>query len=99
LCHLQGVDPQVLTQVSDPVPQHLVLPGQHLGLGLVECALVPAAQRKMLATVLADRRGSQSRRRTTTGCPRSVSQVIARDIEGAARDSGRSRHGARGGDV
>lgn len=49
------------TQIPNSVPQHLVLPRQHLRLGLVKGALVATGQRQRLATVLADGRGSQSR--------------------------------------
>lgn len=83
--------------------QHLVLPYQHLRFRLVECALVPPAERRPLAQVhRADRRGPQPGRRPLASSParspRPAVQVGSRHVEGAARVtlSRRLRERARG---
>lgn len=35
-----------LTQLSDPELEHLILPRQHLGLGLVECCIIAGASKQ-----------------------------------------------------
>lgn len=68
--------------------EHLVLPGQHLGLGLIERALVPSAQREWFPAILADGRRSKPWRGTAAGGSGPVPQVVAGKIEGAAREDG-----------
>lgn len=80
--------------------EHLVLAGEHLGLGLVESALVAAGEAQGFAgdcAVAADRSGAQSGRRGAAWCSRpSLLEVGPRQVEGAARLHGRPRQRAGG---
>lgn len=72
-------------QIPDPVPQHLVLPREHLRLSLIKRPLVPPAQDVLLAptSAVADGGGSQPGRGAAAGCAATpAGDVRAGEVEG-----------------